>query len=80
MVDNCPIKHGSSSQSIKDTKISDKRWPKKHWSSLSQNYSKSKYFKEYRDIFEQCYFGINSEYLSEINRMFIEKINGIPGD
>ena len=72
-----PIQHGNLVQLIKDTKISDKRWPRKHWASLSQNYAKAKYFREYRDIFEHLYLTIEQDYLSEINFQFITAINGI---
>ena len=74
-----PVKHERLSHCIKDIKIVDNMWSKKHWTSLSQNYSRSRYFNEYRGIFEQCYLNINSQYLSEVNYMFIETINKILG-
>ena len=52
---------------------------KKHWTTLSQNYSKAKYFKEYKDIFEQLYLGSKEEYLCEINYKFILAICKILG-
>ena len=74
-----PVRQKSLNQLIKDTKVSDPRWRKKHWATLSQNYSKAKYFKTYKEIFEQLYLSSNEEYLSEINYNFISTINQILG-
>ena len=74
-----PVRQKNLSQLIKDTKIINKKWNKKHWTSLSQSYSKSKYFKEYKDLFEQLYLNSNEKFLSEINYNFIMEINKILG-
>jgi hypothetical protein len=74
-----PVKHQKLGQLISDTKISDKRWPKKHWASISQCYSKTGYFKEYKEIFEHLYLTTTQEYLCEINYRFIIAINEILG-
>lgn len=72
-----PVRQESLDQKIKDTKISDKKWNIKHWRTISQNYSKSKYFKDYKDIFEELYLNCDEEYLSQINYKFITTINQI---
>ena len=72
-----PVRQESLDQKIKDTKISDKKWNIKHWRTISQNYSKAKYFKDYKDIFEELYLTCDEEYLSEINYKFITTINEI---
>ena len=74
-----PVRQKKLSQLIKDTKIEDRRWAKKHWESLRQNYSKAKYFKKYKEIFEMIYINCNEEFLSEINYKFINAINKILG-
>ena len=74
-----PVRQESLDQKIKDTKISDKKWNIKHWRTISQNYSKAKYFKNYKDIFEELYLTCDEEYLSEINYKFITTINEILG-
>jgi len=75
-----PVKvKGKYHQKIKDTKIADKNWVKKHWKTIIHNYSKAKYFKEYKDFFEELYLTSNEEYLSEINYKFIVAINKILG-
>ena len=70
---------GKYFQKINETKISDKGWGKKHWDTLKHNYSKAKYFKEYKDIFEDLYLNNNDEYLSQINYKFIIAICNILG-
>lgn len=72
-----PVRQENLEQKIKDTKISDKKWNIKHWRTISQNYSKAKYFKDYKDIFEELYLTCDEEYLSEINYKFITTINEI---
>jgi len=74
-----PVRQQNLGQLIEDTKISDKKWNKKHWATLSQNYSKAKYFHEYKELFEQLYLESNEEYLCEINYKFIVEINKILG-
>ena len=74
-----PVRQEKLAQLIKDTKITDKRWPRKHWASLCQNYSKAKYFPKYRNIFEELYSSIDFESLSEVNYLFITVINEILG-
>jgi hypothetical protein len=70
---------GKYFQKINETKISEKDWAKKHWQSIKSNYSKAKYFKEYKDIFEELYMACDEEYLSQINYKFIVAICKILG-
>lgn len=72
-----PVFFKNQNQCIDETIVSDLRWNIKHWKTLSQNYSKSKYFNEYKDIFEELYSSINTKFLSEINFIFIKKICSI---
>jgi len=74
-----PVQQSTLNQLIKDTKVADKRWNKKHWVTISQNYSKAQYFKEYKDILEDLYLGNTSNYLCEINYRFIMQINKLLG-
>jgi hypothetical protein len=74
-----PVRQKNLEQKIKDTKITDKKWNVKHWRTISQNYSKAKYFKDYKDIFEELYMSCDEEYLSQINYKFITTINEIIG-
>jgi hypothetical protein len=75
-----PVKvKGKYFQKINETKISEKDWAKKHWQQIKYTYAKAKYFKEYKDVFEELYMGCNEEYLSQINYKFIIAINEILG-
>jgi len=73
------VRQENLEQKIKDTRITDKKWNIKHWRTISQNYAKAKYFKEYKDIFEELYLNCNEESLSQINYKFITTINEILG-
>ncbi len=64
---------------IKDVKVSDQKWRKKHWHAIELNYKKSIYFKEYSDLFKSLYLDDDQEYLSKINFKFIKAINEILG-
>jgi len=71
---------GNFFQKIKDTKISQKDWGKKHWNTLKQNYAKALHFKNFSPIFEEFYLNNQLQYLSEINYeliLIICKILGI---
>ena len=50
-----PVRQERFEQKIIETKVIDKRWNTKHWKSLVQNYSKAKYFNEYKYIFEELW-------------------------
>ncbi len=73
------IVKGKYFQKIRDVKIADKNWAKKHWKAIKLNYSKAKYFKDYKDFFEELYLSSKEEYLSEINYKFIIAINHLLG-
>ena len=61
-------------QKIREVRISDTRWKRKHWLSISQNYSNAKYFKAYKEQFEDLYFGCSEIFLSQINYRFLAAI------
>ena len=67
-------------QRICDTKITDKRWAKKHWNSIQNAYAKAPYFKEYKSFFEKLYNECAEEdYLCKINYKFVYAINELLG-
>lgn len=65
---------GKFFQKINETKISDSDWNKAHWNIIKHNYSKSPFFKDYKDFFEDLYLNCNEVYLSKINYRFIKAI------
>lgn len=66
--------HQQNGLAIKNTKIADPKWGEKHWKSIVANYSKAKYFKEYKETFENLYLSKEYESLSEVNINFIKTI------
>lgn len=70
---------GKTFQKIRDTRIRDKRWAIQHWKSLTHNYSKAEFFKDYRELFEELYLTCDEEFLSPVNFRFIDAINRILG-
>lgn len=66
---------GKYFQKINETRIDDKSWAKKHWKSITANYSKALHFKQYSGYFEALYLQCESEeYLSQINFKFLQGI------
>jgi hypothetical protein len=70
---------GKYHQRIRDTRISDPQWGRKHWATIVHNYAKAPFFGQYRELFEPLYLGTSEEFLSEINRRFIETIVPLVG-
>ena len=72
-----PVIQKSLNQKINETYVSQINWNKKHWNSITCNYSKAPFFKQYEDDFKNLYSIIETQNLSEINKIFIKKINEI---
>lgn len=70
---------GKFHQKINETLVSNNEYSVKHWQTITQNYSKASYFKEYKDIFENFYLNNDEEYLSQINFQLIKIVNQILG-
>jgi len=70
---------GKYLQLIKDTKISDSKWNKKHWETIKFFYAKSAFFPEYQALFEELYLSCDEKYLSMINYRFLQVINDFLG-
>ena len=62
-------------QKIYEVKIPDNYWQKKHWQSIVHNYSKAKYFKQYKSFFEEIYLQTTWKNLSQFNQFVIKKIS-----
>ncbi len=63
---------------VAEAQIADADWRRKHWSSISQNYSRARYFKTYAPTFEELYRSDETS-LSKINQLFITKICSLIG-
>lgn len=72
---------GRYHQAIKETRISDRKWARKHWNALLHAYSRAGFFQSNRELIEDLYLNRASrlDYLSEINALFIRVINQILG-
>jgi WbqC-like protein family len=70
---------GKFFQKINETRVSDPNWHKTHWSVLRHNYRKAKNYNEVKDFLEPLYMAATSEYLSEINRHFLQGISDFLG-
>jgi hypothetical protein len=65
---------GKYLQKIKDTRISDPTWQRKHWASIVHSYSRAKYFRMQKELFEELYLQAEDKLLSHINYRFIVAI------
>ena len=65
---------GKYFQTIRETAIDGSTWALMHWKALSQNYSKSKYFKEITTWLEPLYVAQSYSHLSQLNRTLIEGV------
>lgn len=70
-----PVRYSTLSQKIKDIKIADYDWNKKHLATILQFYSKTLFIKENKSFIEDLYLNNTSHFLSEINLYFIIRIN-----
>lgn len=70
---------GNYFQKIKNTRVSDAGWAKRHWESIVHNYSKATHFNSYRELFEGLYLGSQESFLSRINYAFLTAICKILG-
>jgi len=74
-----PVQHGSLSQKIKDTKVADLRWPKKHWNAIVGSYARAVHFSDYRQRLEELFLGCEEEYLSRVNCRFLTALCAMLG-
>jgi len=54
-------------QKISKTTISDPSWKVKHWKSIVHNYAKAKYFRDYKDYFEDLFLEYRKPHLRPIS-------------
>jgi hypothetical protein len=67
-----PVKNKSQMLLINKVEINnDVPWKEKHWNSISHNYSKAPFFKDYRYEFQKE-FEKDYEYIAEFNVMLIK--------
>ena len=65
-------------QNIDEAVISDGRWVKKHWATLSQAYSRARCFKAHEAALADMYERAGHEtLLSKVNRIFIDGLSAL---
>jgi len=69
-----PVSQSRLGQKINETEISYGKWNIKHWKTLKSNYSRSPFFKEYSEYFEELYLSSGSNFISEINQKFLKSL------
>jgi hypothetical protein len=62
-------------QLIYEVKLQNAMWAQKHWKTIQANYSRSPYYKVYKDFLEHTYIEMNWTTLSELNQYLIEQIS-----
>lgn len=67
---------GKYHQKIRDTEIEGSDWAAAHWKALLQNYRRAPHFAEIAEWLEPLYSGEPCDYLSQLNRRFLETICG----
>lgn len=71
---------GKFTQAIKDTRISDPLWAKKHWHGICHNYRKAPYFDWCAAILEPLYEkAAGEEMLSAVNHLFLTALCRVLG-
>jgi WbqC-like protein family len=70
---------GKYLQKINETTIGDSDWGKKHWASIVHSYTRARFFRDHRKVFERLYLETRQTLLSEINRIFLAEICRILG-
>lgn len=65
---------GKYHQAIRETEIEGGGWAVAHWKSLTQNYRRAPYFNEISGWLESIYTERSYTHLSELNRVFLERI------
>ena len=70
---------GKYIENVNQMKVTDDTWRAKHWKTIVFNYSKAKYFKEYKELFEALYMEDDERFLSQINFKFIKCVCDILG-
>lgn len=65
---------GKFYQKIREARVSNRHWQATHWKSITQAYSKARYFAQYRESLEELYRSSSAQYLSEINYTFLSTL------
>ena len=65
---------GKLAQRINEAAIKGDAWREKHFRTLCMNYSKARFFSDYRPWLERLYASCTSQFLSQVNFLFLSAI------
>lgn len=61
---------------IRDMKVSDPHWARRHWATLRHHYRSTPGWSTWAEPLEALYRRVQTPWLSEINRLFLQQICG----
>jgi len=70
---------GQYSAPIRDIRIADPGWGRKHWASIVHNYARAPHFKAYAGVLEPAIAEAKETHLSALNRRLIEVVCNMLG-
>ncbi|MEZ5224995.1 MAG: WbqC family protein [Ilumatobacteraceae bacterium] len=71
---------GRTGQAINEATIEDRRWARKHWSTVSQTFARRPHFRTYRDEWEAAYATAQGfELLHDVNVHFLRTVARLLG-
>ena len=70
---------GRPRQAVKDVRIADPRWARRHWETLRHAYRAAPAFAEVKDWLEALYRTADDTFLSALNHRFLSAINDFLG-
>ncbi len=70
---------GKYHQRIREVRVADPDWPRRHWDVLRTHYRRAPAFAEVKDFLEPLYRNTRARFLSDINYRFLTAINAFLG-
>ena len=64
---------------IRDIRIADPSWGRRHWAKIAHSYASAPHFDTYRAVFKPAFVDAHESYLSLLNRRFLELICSLLG-
>src|SRR5205823_4631188 len=68
------LTRGLYHQCVCECRVSDLRWPERHWKAIRMAYARAAHFSDLKSVFEEAYGTLHETSLSRINRRFIELV------
>ena len=70
---------GNYETPIRDIRVSDPTWPRRHFESIRHNYVRAPYFAQYESFLADLYLSAMPVYLTEINVRFLSAVCALLG-